>query len=134
MTRINIMDLPKKYQDQAEKKMQLKISQNKYRNTKVEINGIKFDSIKEGERYHELYLLQKAGEISDLRLQEEFVLQNAYRSPENGEKKRAIKYLADFTYEVNGERIIEDAKGVKTPVYQIKKKMMESAGNTIREV
>ena len=112
----------------------MKISQNKYRNTKVIINGIKFDSIKEGERYHELYLLQKAGEISDLRLQEEFVLQNAYRSPENGEKKRAIKYLADFTYEVNGERIIEDAKGVKTPVYQIKKKMMESAGNTIREV
>ena len=112
----------------------MKVSQNKYRNTKVEINGIKFDSIKEGERYHELYLLQKAGEISDLRLQEEFVLQNAYRSPENGEKKRAIKYLADFTYVVDGERIIEDAKGVKTPVYQIKKKMMESAGNTIREV
>lgn len=130
MTRINITDLPTKYQKQAEKQ----ITKNKYHNTKVEINGIKFDSIKEGERYHELYLLQKAGEISDLRLQEEFVLQNAYRSPENGEKKRAIKYLADFTYEVNGERIIEDAKGVKTPVYQLKKKMMESAGNTIREV
>ena len=130
MTRINIADLPKKYQKQAEKQ----IPKNKYHNTKVEINGIKFDSIKEGERYHELYLLQKAGEISDLRLQEEFVLQNAYRSPETGEKIRAIKYLADFTYEVNGERIIEDAKGMKTPVYQIKKKMMESAGNTIREV
>ena len=130
MTRINITDLPKKYQKQAEKQ----ITKNKYHNTKVEINGIKFDSIKEGERYHELYLLQKAGEISDLRLQEEFILQNAYRSPETGEKKRAIKYLADFTYEVNGERIIEDAKGVKTPVYLLKKKMMESAGNTIREV
>ena len=47
---------------------------SKYHNRKVEIDGIKFDSTKEGERYLELKLLLKAGKIRDLQMQVEFEL------------------------------------------------------------
>ena len=47
---------------------------NKYHNEKVVVDGIRFDSIKEAKRYRELNLLVRAGEISDLELQKEFVL------------------------------------------------------------
>ena len=45
------------------------MSYNKFGNTKVVVDGIKFDSKKEANRYGNLKLLQKAGEISDLKLQ-----------------------------------------------------------------
>lgn len=45
---------------------------NKYHNRKVTVNGITFDSQKEADRYLELMLLLKAGEIDRLKLQPEF--------------------------------------------------------------
>lgn len=138
---IQLTDLPSKYQKQAEEKLGRTLSkppqkqpQNKYQNSHIEINGIRFPSIKEGNRYHELWLMEREGEISDLRLQEEFVIQNAYRRPEDGKKVAAIKYLADFTYTQNGLQIIEDAKGIKTPVYKLKKKLLAKQGIEIKEV
>ena len=47
---------------------------NKYGNKKCQYNGIVFDSKHEMERYKELLLLQRAGEIEDLKLQERFEL------------------------------------------------------------
>lgn len=41
---------------------------NKYNNRKTTVDGIKFDSIREAERYQELKLLEEAGEISHLEL------------------------------------------------------------------
>lgn len=93
---------------------------SKYHNRKVEIDGIKFDSIKEGERYLELKLLLKAGKIRDLQLQVEFEL----IPKQAGE--RACKYKADFVYHMadTGKMVVEDVKGKRTREYIIKRKLM----------
>lgn len=112
--------------------------QSKYRNEKATRrmpNGTirTFDSQKEARRYDELVLLLKAGEISDLRLQQTFTLQEGYISA-SGDAVRALTYKADFYYTKGGKSIVEDVKGVKTEAYKIKKKLMQEKGITIIEV
>lgn len=105
---------------------------NKYRNQKVTIDGITFDSLKEGGRYRVLKLLVKAKEIKDLELQKKFELQPAYTNA-NGKRIRAINYLADFYYYDNklGCYVVEDVKGFRTKEYLLKKKMFEYKYNAI---
>ena len=50
----------------------------KYNNTRPVVDGIKFDSKREAERYKELKLLERAGKISDLILQPRFELLPKY--------------------------------------------------------
>jgi hypothetical protein len=80
-----------------------------------------------------LKLLQRAGKITDLRLQVPFLLIPSQY--ENGKCiERECKYIADFTYRENGKFVVEDAKGLKTDVYIIKRKLMlEKYGIKIRE-
>lgn len=108
--------------------------QNKYRNVKAELDGITFDSVHERDRYAELKMMEKSGLIKDLELQPVFELVPAIR--ENGKVvQRAVIYKADFAYTYNGEKIVEDAKGVKTQAYSIKKKLMRYVHNiVVREV
>ncbi|MEJ8752644.1 DUF1064 domain-containing protein [Lagierella sp. ICN-221743] len=96
---------------------------NKYNARKTIIDGIKFDSKKEAYRYRELKLLLKAGEIKDLELQPKFTLQDSFKH--QGKTQRKITYIADFKYYDNLKKcwIVEDTKGFKTDVYNIKKKM-----------
>lgn len=94
---------------------------NKYGNIKTIIDGIKFDSKAEAERYCELKLLEKAGVIKNLKLQPRFILQHSFKH--EGKTVRAITYVADFQYTENGKEIVEDVKGVETAVFKIKKKM-----------
>ncbi len=96
---------------------------NKYKNIITHVDGYRFDSKKESERYCELKLLVKAGQITKLQLQPKFEIQEAFTK--NSKGYGAIKYIADFTYQENGKTVIEDVKGVKTAVYRIKKKMFE---------
>ena len=107
---------------------------NKYHNTKVIIDGIRFDSKKEGERYKELKLLEKMGLIDNLRLQVPFEIQPSFKF--NGKTIRAITYVADFCYldNVKNKMIIEDTKGYKNQVYLIKRKMMMYKGFEIIEI
>lgn len=95
----------------------------KYGNRKVIIDGIAFDSKKEGNRYCELKLLQRAGSIVGLTLQPEFELQPAYTV--NGKRVRAITYRADFKYfdTEKNRYVVEDVKGFRTKEYLLKKKM-----------
>lgn len=106
----------------------------KYGNEKTEVDGIVFDSQKEANRYRELKMLEKAGEISGLKLQEKYELIPAIY--EDGVRiQRAVYYVADFVYRENGEEIVEDVKGMKTEVYKLKKKLMRwRYGIEIREV
>lgn len=92
---------------------------NKYGNTKVEVDGITFDSKKEAARYGELKLLEKAGVIEDLKLQVPFEL-----IPSSPDEK-AVKYIADFVYIEDGRTVVEDTKGFKTKDYIIKRKLMK---------
>lgn len=96
---------------------------NKYHNQKTEYNGILFDSRREANRYAELLLLERAGEIKNLQRQVKFVL---IPSQKDGKKvvERECSYVADFVYDENGETVVEDAKGVPTPEYVIKRKLM----------
>lgn len=99
---------------------------HKYRAKPAVIDGIKFPSTKQGQRYSQLRLLERAGQIKDLELEEPFDISI------NG--VRCFRYRADFSYTENGKRVIEDVKGVRTPVYRLKKKCVEAAyGITIRE-
>jgi len=93
-------------------------SKSKYGNKKVVIDGIKFDSKREAQRYGALQLMLKAGLISNLRMQV------PYQFKINEEK--IFKYIADFVYEDNGKEVIEDVKGVATPVYKLKKQIIEA--------
>ena len=101
-------------------------TKSKYSNKKVNIDGITFDSMKEANRYRELKLLEKVGEISNLVLQPVYVLLESFEY--KGEKIRAIKYLGDFEYvdSKTGSKVLEDTKGFKTKDYLIKVKLLKS--------
>ena len=162
---IKVSDLPPRYQNQAARKyfaqsrakaaktvQEPRERTSKYNNTKTFRNAaegakIKFDSKAEAAHFDELMARQKAGLIRNLKLQPEYTLQEAFTTTE-GERIQAIRYRADFSYEErqnllaeDGEpgsvwvSIVEDVKGKKTDVYNLKKKMMqEKYGVTIREV
>lgn len=133
--------LPPKYQAQVAAKLsgcrerQL-VKDRKYHNTPTMRGDIRFDSKREAERYDELMLLLKAEEISELKLQPEFTLQEAYTTF-YGTRVRAIRYRADFSYLKWGCLIVEDvkSKATKTREYRLKKKLMlERFGIEIQEV
>ena len=96
----------------------------KYHSSKACVDGIIFDSKKEAERYQELLLLEKAGDISNLQRQVPFELIPSQKR--NGKVvERSCKYVADFCYtDKNGNSIVEDTKGFHTKDYIIKRKLM----------
>lgn len=128
-------------------------AKSKYRNKKTDrllATGITitFDSQKEALRYDELLVLLKAGRIRNLKLQEEFTVQEAHTTVD-GYRIRAIRYRADFTYEelLNPLRppyeeplwrpVVEDVKtpGTRTKSYEMKKKLfIKKYQMQIREV
>lgn len=108
----------------------------KYGNSKVVLNGIKFDSLREAERYSQLKLLERAGQITDLELQPRFELIPKQRR-DDGKPERACEYVADFRYTDvrTGQTVIEDAKGMRTRDYIVKRKLMlQVHGISVREV
>lgn len=96
--------------------------QRKYRNTPTTIYGLRFDSKAEARRYEVLLMQFQRGEIQDLRLQPEYTLQEAYSTP-TGERIRAIRYRADFSYTRDGVTIVEDVKGMETKEFKLKAKL-----------
>lgn len=101
---------------------------SKYRNIKS--GG--FDSKKEERRYHELRLLEKAGQIADLKCQQKIPLMGA-NGPVTTPTGRKSHYRADFTYTENGKHIVEDVKGYRTDVYLLKRGILAAQGIEVRE-
>jgi len=95
---------------------------SKYRAIKTVVDGITFDSKAEARRYGELRLLVKANAIFCLELQPRYdiVVQG----------QKICFYKADFRYKESHDYdapwIVEDVKGMKTPVYNLKKKLMKA--------
>ena len=92
--------------------------------------GLKFtryhDSTKEARRHWELQQLQESGELGDLEWQP--------RYPLIVNEQLICTYVADAAYTEQGVKIVEDVKGHRTPVYQIKRKLMFAIyGIEIRE-
>ena len=100
---------------------------SKYNSRKTVIDDITFDSKKEAKRYIELKKKQEEGEITDLRLQVPFELVPSFTIEIDGKKRkrRNIRYIADFVYYENGQKVVEDVKGRKTEIYKLKKKLFE---------
>lgn len=113
---------------------------SKYYNIKTKtLDGLVFDSTKEARRWEQLLLLQKAGNITDLKRQVAFEIIPAQyetypRYSKKGERlkdgrrliERKVEYVADFVYTDTdtGETVVEDTKGVRTADYIIKRKLM----------
>ncbi len=118
-----------------------KKKRSKFGATKVAINGIKFDSKKEAERYQHLELLQRASVISNLQVHPIFKL--------IVKGVHICDYEADFEYirMEDSKRIVEDVKALgkkikgkkrfstKTPLYQAKKRLVKALyGINISEI
>jgi hypothetical protein len=95
---------------------------SKYRN---EAEG-GFDSKKEARRHRQLRILEAACAIRDLEHHKRFLLVPEQRDASGALIERAVYYEADFTYVdvPSGEFIAEDTKGVRTPLYILKRKLM----------
>jgi hypothetical protein len=95
---------------------------SKYSNKIVTIDGIKFRSIREGNRYKLLKVLEKNGNITGLVLQPKFVL------VEDKSIGFKLTYVADFQYTIQGANVVEDVKGAKFgaayEMFKIKKRLM----------
>lgn len=112
------------------------MAKEKYHNKKVvTTDGLIFQSCKEYKRWCELKVMEASGIITDLQRQVKFVLIPAQREPDTIGKRGGVKkgkllerecaYYADFVYNLStGEQIVEDTKGMKTPEYKIKRKLM----------
>lgn len=136
-----IAKLPPEVQRQILEKLGKAAAKSKYRNRKTEVNGIRFDSQKEANRYLELLALEQAGKIRALRLQPDFTLTEAYTDAHSGKRERASVYRADFAYQERdteaenrarfyGEDrqiwrdVVEDVKGKRTANYITKRKVV----------
>lgn len=94
----------------------------KYNNVRTEVDGIWFSSQKEAGRYCELKFLEKAGQIANLQLQVRFEI-----CPKRYGNRRARYYVADFVYEENCKKVIEDTKSKitrKNSLYSLKKALV----------
>ncbi len=127
MNRRRSLSRPSIRQQTAPSSTSVSPKQNKYRAKKVEIDGFKFDSKREGQRYQELKLLLRAGEIKDLQVHPRFALEV------NGHK--VCDYIADFAYfpvKGNGphQRVVEDVKGVRSgsawKIFRVKAKLFHA--------
>ena len=114
---------------------------SKFKNRKVQLDGFTFDSVREANRWAELKLLQRAGEIYDLERQVRFVLIPTQRDEKGKVIERECAYMADFVYighcKDGWEKVVEDVKSpiTKTPEYRIKKKLMlKEYGIRIKEI
>ena len=86
---------------------------NKYHNKITYVNGIRFASKKEAERYKILKIIHLKNQIQGLTLQPRF------------DFPMGFSYIADFSYMANGQMIVEDVKGIETGVFKLKKKCFE---------
>lgn len=96
---------------------------NKYHSIKTEVDGEVLDSRREAKRWRQLKLMGKAGEVAGVARQVQFFLPGG------------VIYKADFVLlHRDGTFTVEDAKGVRTKEYSIKKRLMKFLGIEIVEV
>tara|TARA_R100000149_G_scaffold57613_1_gene26585 strand:+ start:36 stop:413 length:378 start_codon:yes stop_codon:yes gene_type:complete len=96
---------------------------NKYFAKKTVAMGLKFDSRWEAERWGQLKAMERAGVVTQLERQITYDL--------SINDVKICNYIADFRYLLEEEDglsrlVVEDAKGILTPEFKLKKKMMKA--------
>lgn len=107
---------------------------SKYNAVKTTVDGYTFDSKREAARYGELKLMFYAGRIASLELQPDFEL---FVETPDGCRAPIGEYRGDFRYVDLSDMsiVVEDVKGMRTPLYRWKKKHVEAQyGIQIREI
>lgn len=101
-------------------------------------DGLVHDSKAEARRWDELCMLQKGGAIHGLQRQVPFELAPSVKYADGKRARPALRYVADFRYYETKELsphvtvtevIVEDVKGVKTAVFEIKRHLMKAVHN-----
>lgn len=107
---------------------------SKYRAQRCELGSLKFDSQKEMRRWLELNILQRGGQISGLERQVSLPIvidgSPLLMKSDRYKNGRKVTYRADFVYFENGQRIIEDTKGVMTSLAKLKIALVEHIYHT----
>jgi hypothetical protein len=106
-------------------------TRNKYGAKKTQVGEVTFDSKKEAQRFMELQLLERAGEISNLRRQVKFELMGQHR-PLYTRTGRKMKYTADFAYVEDGVEVIEECKGHWTRDFEVRYAVAIAMGLNLR--
>jgi len=94
---------------------------NKYRAQPVVTDEGRFASKKEYADWCQLKVQQRLGLISHLQRQVKF--------PLSVNAQLVTTFIADAVFFENGKRVVVDSKGVQTPVYRLKKKLMRALLN-----
>lgn len=108
---------------------------HKYGAERATVGVEKFSSKREARRWADLQMLQRGGEIRNLRRQVKIALigkSDMIRTPTG----RIANYVADFVYFDchTGCEVIEDSKGFRTKDYLLKKAILAAQGVKIVEV
>lgn len=100
----------------------------KYGNKRTKIGGEQYASRREAKRHQDLLLLQRAGRIAGLVREVAFELAPKVKIAGESRARPAVRYRADFVYSdvATGRIVVEDAKGMQTPVYRLKKHLMKT--------
>ena len=103
---------------------------NKFNNKRVVVDSITFDSKAEARRYGELKMMYEGGLIHKLRTHPRYTLLEPFTV--KGIRYRGVTYVADFEYVENGVQVVEDVKGKRTAVFNLKEKLFVNRyGDTI---
>ena len=108
---------------------------NKFNAISTTVDGIKFPSLKEARRWGELRLLERAGEIRNLRRQVKIPL-IGQAAPLKTRTGRAMKMTVDFAYEdsrLGWAEVLEDSKGMPTRDYEVRRAVVQAMGLEIKE-
>ena len=108
---------------------------NKYSARRTVLDGIRFDSKREAKRWAELCLLERAGEIADLRRQVPLMLEGR-NGPLLTRTGRRMRLTVDFAYTDlrTGLTVFEDSKGVPTRDYEVRRAVAAAQGIEVIEV
>lgn len=108
---------------------------NKYSAVATVVDGIRFPSLKEARRWGELKLMERAGEIRNLRRQVPIMLEGR-DGPVRSRKGRQMRLTVDFVYEdrrLNWATVYEDSKGKPTRDYEVRRGVAQAMGIEVRE-
>ena len=106
-------------------------TRTKYGAKKTQVGEVTFDSKKEAQRFMELQLLERAGEISNLRRQVKIDLMGQHR-PLYTRTGRKMRLTIDYAYVEDGVEVLEDSKGVWTRDFEVRYAVAVAMGLNLR--